>query len=99
MAAGAAENEIGRYNGKSKRISDGDSLKSSDDECGWRDIRPLLGTELAVERLGFLTSQRNEAALRSIAHSEGLDHRGLAGHVRRARAVLRQSGIRDWCLG
>jgi choline dehydrogenase-like flavoprotein len=33
--------------------SDSYSLKSSDDECGWRDIRSLLGTELAVEPLGF----------------------------------------------
>ena len=49
--------------------------------------------------VGLQGRQRDDAALRRVADSEGLDGRGLAVRLRRARAVLRQGRVRDRRVG
>ena len=72
---------------------------SSDDERRRRHDAALLGAELAAEPVGLQGGQRDDAALRRLAHPEGLDRRGLAVRPRRARAVLRQGRIRGRRVG
>ena len=54
----------------------------------------LLGAELAAEPVGLQGRQRDDAPLRRLADSEGIDRRGLAVRLRGARAVLRQDRVR-----
>ena len=73
--------------------------RPSDDERRRRHVDPLLGAELAAQSVGLQGRERNHAALRRLAHPEGLDRRGLAVRSRRTRAVLRQGRVRDRRLG
>ena len=49
--------------------------------------------------MGLQGRQRDDAALRRVAHSEGIDGRRLAVRPRGARAVLRQGRVRDRRVG
>ena len=72
---------------------------SSDDERGRRHHAPLLGAELAAQPVGLQGGERDDAALRRIAHPERIDRRGLAVRARGAGAVLRSRRARDRRIG
>ena len=52
-----------------------------------------------LEPVGLQGRQRDDAALRRVADPAGLDGRGLAVRLRRARAVLRQGRVRARRVG
>ena len=64
-----------------------------------RHLAALLGAELAAEPVGLQGRQRNEAALRRVAHSGRVDGGRLAVRPRRARAVLREGRVRSRRVG
>ena len=96
LAAGRAEGAArGADAARQRQRSDAAGEQPSDDERRRRDDAPLLGAELAVEPVGLQGRQRDDAPVRRLAHPERIDGRGLAVRSRRARAVLRQGGVRD----
>ena len=57
-----------------------------DDERGRRHHAPLLGAKLAAQSVGLQGRQRDDTTLRRVARPEGIDRRGLAVRLRRARS-------------
>ena len=101
LAAGRAEGESGDSDvARDVVVADRAARRdSSDEERRRRHDAALLGAELAAEPVGLQGGERDEAPLRRVAHSEGLDGRGLAVRSRGARAVLRQGRIRGRRVG
>ena len=101
LAAGGAEGQSRDPDASRERVgADVAAARDSpDDERRRRHDAALLGAELAAESVGLQGRQRDDATLRRVAHSEGIDGRGLAVRTRGARAVLRQGRVRDRRVG
>ena len=95
LADGRAEGAAGSADASRQRQGQHDARRQpSDDERRRRHDAPLLGAKLAAQSVGLQGRQRDDEALRRVAHPERIDRRRLAVRPRRARAVLRQGRIR-----
>ena len=72
---------------------------SPDDERRRRHVAALLGAELAAESVGLQGRQRNDEALRRVAHARRIDGGRLAVRHRGDRALLRHRRARARRVG
>ena len=101
LAAGGAEGEPRDPHPSAQRVvADVDAAgdPSHDERSGWDHVA-LLGSELAAERLGLQSRERDDPPVRRVANSQRINDRRLAAGSRGARAVLRRGRVRDRRVG
>ena len=99
LADGGAQDQRGSADRPRDGLVADDARRTPDDERRRRHRAALLGAALAPEPVGLQGGERNDAPVRRVAHPEGIDRRGLAVRLRRARAVLREDRVRGRRLG